>query len=37
MGLGSSHYFNSEIFARIFFSRNLANAKFYENKIVMKW
>ena len=28
---------NSEIFARVSFSRNFANAKFRENKILAKW
>ena len=28
---------NSEIFARVLFSRNFAYAKFRENKILMKW
>ena len=27
---------NSEIFARVLFSRNFANAKFHENKILTK-
>ena len=28
---------NSEIFARVLFSRNFAYAKFRENKILAKW
>ena len=28
---------NSEIFARVLFSRNFAYAKFHENKILAKW
>ena len=28
---------NSEILARVLFSRNFAYAKFYENKILAEW
>ena len=28
---------NLEIFARVLFSRNFADAKFYENKTLEKW
>ena len=41
-GMPAAHFsclntINSEIFARVLFSRNFAYAKFRENKILEKW